>query len=350
MRGLIGILAVVLFACGCGHAIDDCHNTRTCPPPPDAGVVVVVSDAGVECNGTCAPAVADIAGWSTHPVALWRGPATKLPTPQCPPQTSSTQFWYSAPDQTPLSCPTCSCKPSTGSCSLPGTVTVSSSQSCPGDADAGAPFDPPSEWDGGCTTNDAIAAVDCDGGPCLATVGPLAPMEAGCAPSQAVVAKVVTWGLVAYACAISTNDGTCGDLGEVCAPTPPPALGFSLCVSRQGADPLIHCPPGYPHQDVFYLGGDDERGCAPCECGPPQGDSCSSSLVSFYTDDACTVQVGSVMATSAGPMCVSIPDDSPLGSKQASAPTYTPGTCQPNGGEPTGSVKTSDPFTFCCQE
>ncbi len=32
----------------------------------------------------------------------------------------------------------------------------------------------------------------------------------------------------------------------------------------------------------------------------------------------------------------------------AGAPIYTPGTCQASGGEPTGSVKPLDPFTFCC--
>jgi hypothetical protein len=350
MRALISFLAVVLFCSGCGHAAEDCRNTRTCPPPSDAGAVVVVSDAGVECNGACAPALANIAGWSSQPFILWRGQVMKMPTPLCPHDTKATQLWYSTPVQTPLSCPTCSCEPSTGSCALPGTIAVSASSVCPSEAgDAGVPFDPPSDWDGGCTTNDAILAVDCDGGPCVATVGPMDPIDAGCAPIQAVVPKLVTWGFAAYGCAVSTNNGTCDDIGQVCAPKPPTDVGFSLCVSRQGDDPLVQCPPGYPHRSVFYLGGDDERGCAPCECGPPQGESCSS-LVSLYSDDVCTVQVGSVTALSSGPMCVSIPNGSPLGSKQATAPVYTSGSCQASGGEPTGSVQSLDPFTFCCQE
>ncbi len=347
---MIGIFGAVMFCAGCSHDAEDCRNTRTCQPPPDAGVVVLVSDAGVECNGVCAPALADIAGWSSEPFILWRGQAMKVPTPQCPGDTKATQFWYSTPDQTPLSCPTCACEPSSGSCALPGAVAVGASPVCPSDAgDAGVPFDPPSDWDGGCTANDAIAAVDCDGGPCLATVGPMVPIDAECASTQAVVPKIVTWGFAAYGCAVSTNNGTCGDMSQVCAPKPPSAVGFSLCVSRQTDDPLVECPPGYPHWNVFYLGADDERGCSPCECGEPQGDSCAS-YVSLYSDDACTAPVGSVTALSSGPMCVSIPDGSPLGSKQASPPTYAPGTCQPSGGEPTGSVKMSDPFTFCCQE
>lgn len=350
MRKLIGMLAVVLFGGGCGHNIDDCRNTRTCTPPPDAGVVVIVSDAGAECNGVCAPAVADIAGWSLEPFVLWRGSVMKVPNPQCPGNTKPTQFWYSTPDQTPLPCPSCSCEPSTGSCALPETVTVSASPVCPSEAgDAGVSFDPPSDWDGGCTTNDAIAAVDCDGGPCLATVGPMVLIDAACAPTQAVIPKIVTWEFAAYGCGLSTNNGTCSDIDQVCAPKPPFAVGFSLCVSRQGNDPLVECPPGYLPGGVFYLSGDDERGCSPCECGEPQGDSCAS-FVSLYSDDACAAPAGSVKALSSGPMCVSIPDSSTLGSKQASPPTYTPGTCQPSGGQPTGSVKANDPWTFCCQE
>jgi hypothetical protein len=350
MRKLISLLAIVIFCNACADGADDCYNTLTCPLPPGAGVIVVVSDAGVECDGLCVPALADIGGWSAQPVMLWQGPIMKLPSPQCPQNIKPTQLWYSDPDQTPLSCPSCSCGPSSAACALPETVAVSASPVCPIDAtDAGVPFDPPIAWDGGCTTNDAMAAVECDGGPCLAVVGPMLPVDAECAPSQAVVPKIVTWTFAAYGCAITTNGGTCKEPGRVCAPTPPSVDGFSICVSRQGDDPLLLCPPGYPHRSIFYLGGDDERGCAPCECGEPQGDSCES-FVSLYSDNACTAPVGSVMALSSGPMCVSIPDSSPLGSKQASPPTYTPGTCQPSGGEPTGSVKTSDPFTFCCQE
>jgi hypothetical protein len=211
---MMGILAAVMVCAGCSHDADDCRNTRTCPSPP-----VAASGIGAECNGVCAPAVADIAGWSLQPSILWRGSVMKLPTPQCPPHARPTQFWYSDPDQTALSCPTCSCEPSTGSCALPETVSVSTSPVCPSDvSDAGVPFDPPSGWDGGCTTNDAIAAVECDGGPCLATVGPMAPIDAGCAPAQAVVSKIVTWGFAAYGCAVSTNNGTCNDIGQVCAP------------------------------------------------------------------------------------------------------------------------------------
>jgi len=346
MRAVIGCLATVMFGSGCGNAADDCRNTLTCPPP------VVVSDAGVECSGVCVPAVADSL-WSPVPFVFWRGMTKNLAIADCPAKAPNrSQFYYAIPDQTPLSCPTCSCAPSTGSCALPETVTVSGSPVCPSDAgDAGVPFDPPSAWDGGCTTNDAIAAVDCDGGPCVATVGPVAPIYPACAPTQAVVPKNVTWANAAFTCGGGTNNGACEDPAAACAAAPstlPP--GFYICVSMDGDDSIVPCPAGYPVRSVYYLGGEDNRGCVDCECGPPQGDSCSSSLVSFYADDACSVQVGALTATSSGPMCVSIPAGSPLGSKQASVPSYTPGTCQPSGGVPTGSVEPKHPVTFCCQQ
>ena len=353
MRAVTWFLAVVAFASGCGHNIDDCRNTRTCEPPPDAGVIYVVSDAGVECNGVCVPALADTNGWSPLPFMFWHGTTEELEITGCPAKAPrQSQLHYATPHQGPLSCPACYCAPSTGSCALPETMLISASPVCPSDVgDAGVPFDPPSNWDGGCTTNDAIAAVKCDGGPCLATVGPMARIDAGCAPAFVVVPRIVTWFDAAFACGGGTNNGACADPGAVCAAAPSTLpTGFSICVSRDDDDSSFLCPSGYPVRRVYYLGGEDDRGCADCECGPPQGDFCSSSPVSFYADDTCSVLVGAVTATSSGPVCLSIPAGSPLGSKQASAPTYTPGTCQPSGGEPTGSVEPNHPVTYCCQQ
>jgi hypothetical protein len=333
------LVAMGLLCAGCPDYAGDCHLLLNC-------------DDSSSCDGVCAPAVADLGGWSPFPFVLWQGATQDLAIAKCPEKAPRRgQTYYANPDQATLSCPACSCAPSTGMCVLPETVTVSASPVCPSDpGGAGAPFDPPSGWDGGCTTNDEIAAVECDGGPCLATVGPMAPINAACMPVQAVASKVVTWGDAAFACGGVTNSGACDGPGAICVAAPstlPP--GFSICVSLEGNDPLVTCPDGYSNPKVFYLGGADDRGCSPCECGPPRDDSCSS-LVSFYTDDACTMQAGSVTASSSEPVCVSIPDGSPLGSKQASPPIYTSGMCQPSGGKPTGAVDPKHPVTVCCQQ
>jgi hypothetical protein len=343
----ISFFAIALSCAGCPDEAADCHNTLSCDPPDAGPTVIYVEDAGA-CNGVCAPAV-DGSQWSA-PLVFWRGMTNDAANMRCPanvPQLG--QLYYENPDQSALPCPLCSCAPSTGACALPETVTVSASPVCPSEADAGVPFNPPSAWDGGCTTNDAIAAVECDGGPCLATVGPILPIDGACVPTQAEAPQIVTWTLAARVCSGGTNAGACDDPGTVCTAAPstlPP--GFSICVSHDGDDPIVQCPDGYPARKVYYLGADDNRGCAPCECGPPQGDACSS-VVSLYSDNACSVEVGAVTTESSGPMCVSVPAGSPLGSKRAGPPIYTPGTCQPIGGASIGSVVPQFPVTFCCQ-
>ena len=347
MRAVIGILAVVAFGSGCGHDLDDCRNTRTCPTPPDAGVIYVVSDAGVQCDGVCAPIGGESNGWTRAPFLLARPKSNALPPKPCPEKAPNFVFQgHAMPDQT-LACPSCSCAPPTGECLLPETVTASPSPTCPSEAgDAGVSFDPPSAWDGGCTTNDAIANTDCDGGTCVqsVTVGSMFLTES-CAPILPVTPKDVKWGILAYTCEGVAN-GTCPYAGDICVPKA--SDGFALCVQHEGDDDVFTCPPGYPNRSVYYLSAKDARQCAPCKCEPPEGSKCSS-LVSFYADDACTEQVASVTATNASLMCAEIPPGSPLGSKQANPPTYMPGVCKPSGGEAVGSVQPSHPFTFCCQ-
>jgi len=54
--------------------------------------------------------------------------------------------------------------------------------------------------------------------------------------------------------------------------------------------------------------------------------------------------------SSAGPKCFDIqPPGQGLSSKSAGPTTYTPGTCQPLGGDASGSATASDPVTFCCR-
>lgn len=345
MRDLVALLALVMACSACVHDADNCHNTRTCEPPSDAGatVIYVASDAGQPCDGVCVPFAGYSAGWS-RPFLL-RQATMNLPENPCP-SNAPTQVLtaYANPDQS-LGCPLCACEQSTGMCMLPATVTASAS-TCMG-ADGGVPVDLPDAWDGGCAISDPIPVM-CDGGPCVrsATVGPPTVVESGCAPTPAVVPHDVTWKAFAYTCEGIAN-GTCADPGDVCTPKAPD--GFTICVSRQGDDALVPSPPHYPTRSVFYLGSVDTRKCAPCKCGPPEGSACED-LVSFYTDNECKNLAGAVTATSSSSMCVDMPSGSSLGSKHANPPIYTPGSCEPSGGEEVGSVQIQDPFTFYCQQ
>ena len=345
----ISLVTVAALCIGCPDTAGNCADTLTCVEPADAGptVIYVVSDAGVQCSGVCVPITSDMLEWT--PPSLFAQVQASQPAPVCPKNAPApAQPMYANPDLS-FSCPTCSCEPPTGVCPLPQTMTANTSLECPS-TDAGVPFDPPDGWDGGCTTSDAIDGGPCDGGDCVqsVTVAAITPNESSCTPIQSVVAQSteVTWQTFGYACAGLTN-GSCASAGDVC--TPKPSGIFALCVSRPGDDPVFMCPKGYPARSVFYLGANDMRTCASCACGAPQGSACSS-LVSVYADDACSNLVAAVTATSDDSMCVDVPPGSPLGSKQATTPTYTPGSCQPSGGEETGSVELQDPLTVCCQQ
>lgn len=338
----IRLLAVAVLCSGCPDYAGNCHHTLTCVEPADAGptIIYVVSDAG--CDGVCVP-IDNALGWGP-PMLLAKTKATQ--SPACPGNAPNIQqIMYADPIQS-LPCPTCSCEPPTGVCMMPQTMTANTALECP--SDAGVPFNPPDAWDGGCTTNDAIDGGACDSGFCVksVTVAAVTPNESACVPTQSVTSTEVTWQTIGYNCAGSTNSGVCASPSDVCAAAP--STGYALCISREGDDPLVLCPMPYPHRSVFYLSANDMRGCSTCTCDLPQGGACSS-LVSIYADDACSTLVGVVTATSDDSMCIDVPPGSPLGSRQATPPTYTPGSCQPSGGQETGSAQPEDPFTFCCQ-
>src|SRR6185437_3705118 len=139
----------------------------------------------------------------------------------------------------------------------------------------------------------------------------------------------------------------CDDNKKLCVPVAPP--GFATCIYQMGDN---DCPDGaespYTEKHVFYGGVDDTRACAACSCSPPSGSVCSAEVF-VYADSACaTVPSYAATITSTGAECHDLAPGAALGSKSSSAPTYTPGACQPSGGEPIGGVTAVVPSTFCC--
>jgi hypothetical protein len=110
------------------------------------------------------------------------------------------------------------------------------------------------------------------------------------------------------------------------------------------------CVPPTPYTDkhVFYEKFQDTRACSPCTCGVPTGSACSS-MVSIYTDGACSTLAYTATVDATGPACHDLPAGTPLGSKSATTPpTYIPGTCAPGGGMPMGAATPTGPSTLCC--
>lgn len=308
------------------------------------------ADAPLEapgCSGTCVPAKLD--GWD-DPQLLAIG--TPLAMPSCPSVAPAIIYeGYAGLDMSPASCPTCSCAPPAGSCGLPATVTASTSAACPDDGPGAVltPFDPPSGWDGGCTSEGAIpSGASCVAGPCIRslTIAPLTLQESGCTSTATSGSTIpdVSWSTYAVAC-IGSAAGVCAKKGDFCAAL---ALvdGFLECIFHDGD---VACPSygAYFERHVFYASADDTRSCSACACGSAAGSTCSAE-VSVYTDSACSSLLFADAITSSVTSCIDVPTGSMLGSKSASPATYTAGACSPSGGEPTGSVAPTMPSTFCC--
>jgi hypothetical protein len=316
---------------------------------PDAGDAGDTSDASADgpigsCVGQCLPFPPN--GWD-YPSLVWIGPEGQaLPCPAgAPTDAYDGHADLSASDL----CGECQCGPPAGSCGLPATLTAHAATcAATGPFTPSTPFDSPGGWDGGCTTDEAIAGgLSCDGGPCVqsVTIAPLTVNDVGCTPSHLPVTnEPPSWGMLARSCRGGAL-GQCANDGFCLSPAPP---GFHVCIWHEGAadcsgpDFAVYSEP-----HVVYAGYEDTRGCSPCACGPPAGSTCASTI-SIYTDGACSAPLVSSMVTSSGPGCHDgFQLGAALGSKSASPPIYTPGTCQPSGG-PTGSVTPIGPSTLCC--
>jgi hypothetical protein len=279
-------------------------------------------DAGPSCSADCVrlnPTSFSI------PLLLWVGPD---PAPECP-------FLAPIPEPGVLlrdlivpagDCPSCDCKPSTGSCALPTVMTAHAAicQNLPAPVDTS--FDPPPAWDGSCSADNAIPAqAQCPPGSgtlCAQslTIGALTKVDEKCEPDLPPIPKITefaapSWGLVGVACQGYTDPpfAGCGP-GAMCVPMAEP--GFRHCVKREGDHA---CPDeGYTDKVLFYGGVEDTRGCNACSCGPPEGGLCTAT-VSVFKDAACTdpLFLGLPAASDGAPCHDIISKGQPLGSKSA---------------------------------
>ncbi|APR80641.1 Hypothetical protein A7982_05988 [Minicystis rosea] len=314
----------------------------------DAGDASADGPIGTGCAGRCLPLAPN--GWDAPSLVAM---GSELEVPPCP--SVAPKLGYEAHaglDTAALPCGACQCQPPVGSCGLPTALTASST-TCAG-TDPGAvhtPFNPPVDWDGGCTDTDGIPPNQaCGGGPCVRslTIGPLSLTEVGCTPEQTPIPKndSSSWSHFARSC-IGASPGSCGDSALGCVPAAPP--GFRVCVFHDGdkdcGDPWL---APYTDKHLFYDGLLDTRSCSPCACDPPLGSVCTASI-SVYPDGACAgPSTNTNLVDSSQSICIDTLAGVGLMSKSASNVTYAPGACQPSGGDPIGTVEPMGPVTFCC--
>jgi hypothetical protein len=260
---------------------------------------------------------------------------------------------YADPQVEPAHCPTCDCSPA--ACALPEEIHASAASCAGAEGAVSTPFDAPPGWEGTCTTENAVPAGKlCGGVPCAqsvtvapVTVEPCKPVTKGAVEGPGVFPAPV-WGAAVRECLIDvdTQGGGCGT-GEWCAPVPPE--GFQLCLYVKGDDPSYACREPFTERHVVFEGfGPDTRACSPCECGEPEGASCTA-YVSIFSDGGCGDPLDAVTVAQAGPVCVDVPPGLGLASKAAQWKTAKPGTCAHSGGAASGEVAPVGAITLCCQ-
>ncbi len=175
------------------------------------------------------------------------------------------------------------------------------------------------------------------------------PSGGSCTPSGgAGTTSSPSWAgeLVACAPQSSSAPGGCGIASE-CVPRPPTGFAPAPCIEAAGDQA---CPGGYPNkQNLYYdqTSYTDTRSCSACSCATPTGGACTATMA-YYKDGACSVL--DVMESVPKP-CSPVPPSGDGGVEaveQLSWQQVSPGSCAPQGGQPTGAVTPNNPHTFCC--
>jgi hypothetical protein len=285
------------------------------------------------------------------PTLLWFGPPDQVP--ECPLGPTTISYEGHTDLVAPAACEACTCDPPTGSCALPSTLTAST-LACNIPGGASTSFNSPDPWDGSCDSTTQVPG----GFAHSLMIDPIAMTENGCAPGPTIPAKVISlhWDTVGRGCDVGLPMGPTER--SVCLPPEPiePAEpGFKACIFFNDE---IDCPsydePGnvFTERHIFYGGVQDDRQCSPCTCGAPTGSACSATISIYKGNDlTCSGPTFAQMPiSSVDSVCldITLPNQS-LGSKSAAATTYLPGTCQPSGGDASGSATKIHPATLCCR-
>lgn len=325
-----------------------------------------IDDPGFEssvfptCETECVPEAAgpNADGWS-EPRVVWFGPNSELDAHQCPDGVSYEKLKrFDKLVAPPAKCDACACLPN-GSCNgLPDTIEIRSG-TCNASNVQTTPFEGPPNWDGSCTSVNAMAAGQlCNGVPCAQSVGASAlpaPTNESCTSTVEKPNATLEnheWLEGVRVCGAKDLPGTCAVTPERCVG--PLDDGWLRCVSHPGKQDA--CPGNYNEfapRFVYLDNPIDDRGCSACACGTPKDGICLGSF-SVYSDNSCSTQFAQMQLSSLDGNCVGItPAGGAVGSKKISNLSYLPGTCAVTGGESIGTVIPNDDensiTTICCR-
>lgn len=314
-------------------------ETGDTPVDPDGMTTAVDPDSGSADGGVaCATSevCVDLApdGWD-GPVAYFEG-AELASLPSCAAPFGGLDVeLYDALSAPPAECSSCSCGAASDvECSSP-SVRFYNNSNCFGDSQ--------SEFQLGLVDEcvvfpNAVGAYGAESDPVAAVEG-----TGACTPTGAdATLPSPVWGTALRACAPPPSMTACGD-GQVCAPAPGEPFAPGLCIHRPGD---VACPAGqYDQRMVRYAAVDDGRSCAACNCGTPQGGSCTAEILFSYTNTCTDDYLHLVNPGSGG--CTTLWGDEPS-SGMLLVTGVSGASCSASGGEPQGEVTPAEPVTFCC--
>jgi hypothetical protein len=290
---------------------------------------------------------------------VWFGHPSEEPA--CPAQASVLDYkGYADLNASALSCPTCQCEPSTGTCSPPRKITFNLHEcNLPGKE---VTIYAPADWDGSCDSTNLIPpGMVCPNGDwCvlsvnMSSIDKIDSCAAVAEPSTRPEAVAPHWQTLALICGGSSpaHESACHDPEQTCAASAlPAAANFRRCIYKDGDDV---CPAGsYTEKHLFHGSYNDARSCSACQCSPPKDSRCLGT-VKFYEDPFCTGIPFSAVASDywlgskAESYCFTgALGFKSLGSKRVESAIYQTGTCEPSGGEPEGEISPVEPTTICC--
>lgn len=306
------------------------------------------------------------------PQPLWVG--ARAEDPGCPPEIGAFGDRRFNDLEVPApGCPACVCGPIEGSCSpRPNSIMVRA-DFCEVLQSYTTDFSAPENWDGSCTSINAIpAGAECPAGsgiPCaksIYTSALLDPVE-GCEPIAAPVPKARAdaasssiptpnahsdsprWSTDVLSCNATPLDLACPDHDSTRFAVLPG--GWRHCV-RHEEKGIHECPNGSKYKDQVIAYSDtgyvDTRQCT--ECGCKAGGGTCYGTFNVYEDEQCTKFVNGATLNSDTYECTNFKPGQAVGSKELVDLTYVPGKCEPTGGLAIGTVVKNDDeaVTWCC--
>lgn len=329
------------------------------------------NDGDADCADSDCQAFACVAaptnGW-LGPFVLYEGPSANFP--QCPSNFPGGNQGVDEiiggagiPMPAPQATCTCSCDPpASPTCKPPSQLTVLDA-TCANQANAncGALPNNPGNWNGSCgfgtfvtggvSTCGANSGAQCDMGTaaCNVSVSSQGPTVTGaCMPQFTTTIPQVDFVNAIHACGGAETSTAGCSMGAICAPRAPAPFNAKLCVYQNGS--IANCTTAAPYTQIHKGGtGIDTTNlaCSMCNCGALTGGSCKGDI-EIYSDNVQGV-CGSLITTFQAGTCKDLPGNPTIGNRKFVNPVImNPGSCTPSGGQPTGSVATTGPFTVCC--